>query len=251
MSWAAERKTTRVEDRDYCLFGLFGLFDINMPLLYGEGRKAFFRLQEELLKNSNEQSLFAWGIKSPLQHLDMDRKWPVDVSHEFLRTTGIFARSPYDFFIDSGEVRRVALAFDEELVSTYRPPPAIVNRGVRTEFPLLWNATKKRLTSSWQDAMESNPKVKIAIKKLDKLEFAIISCGFRGDQHNCLGIPLVPLGGWASYHAGFAVYGQLQPIVLVPQIASKRLKKSRLDRRLVHVDSYWVSDWCIPDSSLA
>ena len=33
MSWAAERKTTRVEDEAYCILGLF---DINMPTLYGE-----------------------------------------------------------------------------------------------------------------------------------------------------------------------------------------------------------------------
>ncbi|KAI6116665.1 heterokaryon incompatibility protein-domain-containing protein [Pisolithus croceorrhizus] len=33
MSWAADRKTTRVEDRAYSLMGLFG---VNMPMLYGE-----------------------------------------------------------------------------------------------------------------------------------------------------------------------------------------------------------------------
>ncbi|KAL8325642.1 hypothetical protein RB597_008750 [Gaeumannomyces tritici] len=43
MSWAAGRVTTRKEDKAYCLMGLF---DINMPLLYGEGAKAFQRLQE-------------------------------------------------------------------------------------------------------------------------------------------------------------------------------------------------------------
>jgi hypothetical protein len=38
MSWAANRETTRTEDIAYCLMGLFG---VNMPLLYGEGRNAF------------------------------------------------------------------------------------------------------------------------------------------------------------------------------------------------------------------
>jgi hypothetical protein len=42
MSWASERETTRLEDLAYCLLGLFG---VNMPLLYGEGSKAFLRLQ--------------------------------------------------------------------------------------------------------------------------------------------------------------------------------------------------------------
>ncbi|KAI9164107.1 Vegetative incompatibility protein [Paramyrothecium foliicola] len=58
MSWAAGRVCTRIEDTAYCLFGLF---DINMPLLYGEGNKAFFRLQEEILRSSNDLSLLVWS----------------------------------------------------------------------------------------------------------------------------------------------------------------------------------------------
>ncbi|TVY50844.1 Vegetative incompatibility protein HET-E-1 [Lachnellula cervina] len=58
MAWAAGRQTTRVEDVAYCLLGLF---DVNMPLLYGKGTKAFIRLQEENLKSSDDQSLFAWN----------------------------------------------------------------------------------------------------------------------------------------------------------------------------------------------
>jgi hypothetical protein len=42
MSWAARRKTTRVEDRAY---SLMGIFNIHMPTLYGEGERAFLRLQ--------------------------------------------------------------------------------------------------------------------------------------------------------------------------------------------------------------
>ncbi|KAI1260722.1 HET-domain-containing protein [Xylariaceae sp. FL1019] len=57
MSWAANRQTRRVEDMAYCLLGLF---DINMPLLYGEGQKAFTRLQEEIIRSSNDLSIFAW-----------------------------------------------------------------------------------------------------------------------------------------------------------------------------------------------
>ncbi|KAJ9157594.1 HET-domain-containing protein [Pleurostoma richardsiae] len=57
MSWASNRQTTREEDIAYCLLGLFG---INMPLLYGEGKRAFRRLQEEIVRRSDDQSLFAW-----------------------------------------------------------------------------------------------------------------------------------------------------------------------------------------------
>jgi hypothetical protein len=42
MSWASDRQTTRIEDMAYCLLGIF---NVNMPLLYGEGDKAFIRLQ--------------------------------------------------------------------------------------------------------------------------------------------------------------------------------------------------------------
>jgi hypothetical protein len=36
-----------------------GIFDVNMALLYGEGRKAFIRLQEEILKSTDDEPLFA------------------------------------------------------------------------------------------------------------------------------------------------------------------------------------------------
>jgi hypothetical protein len=57
MSWASKRETTRVEDRAYSLMGLFG---VNMPMLYGEGERAFIRLQEEIMRVSDDHSLFAW-----------------------------------------------------------------------------------------------------------------------------------------------------------------------------------------------
>lgn len=39
MTWASKRETTRIEDTAYCLLGIF---DINMPLLYGEGKKGIY-----------------------------------------------------------------------------------------------------------------------------------------------------------------------------------------------------------------
>ena len=58
MSWASKRSTTRVEDEAYCLMGLF---NVNMATIYGEGRQAFQRLQYEIVKQSFDTSLFAWG----------------------------------------------------------------------------------------------------------------------------------------------------------------------------------------------
>ena len=55
--WASRRKTSRVEGRAYLLMGLL---DVNMPMLYGEGKKVFHRLQLEIIRTSNDQSIFAW-----------------------------------------------------------------------------------------------------------------------------------------------------------------------------------------------
>lgn len=58
LSWASKRRTTRVEDEAY---SLLGIFDISIPALYGEGQRAFRRLQEEVMRRIPDQSLFAWG----------------------------------------------------------------------------------------------------------------------------------------------------------------------------------------------
>jgi hypothetical protein len=53
LSWAENRQTTREEDEAY---SLLGIFDIQFPLLYGEGRdKALKRLREEINKPSNSK----------------------------------------------------------------------------------------------------------------------------------------------------------------------------------------------------
>lgn len=62
MSWAAKRATTLVEDRAY---SLIGMFDVNLPIIYGEGEKAFIRLQEEIIKHSDDHSIFAWSSNFP------------------------------------------------------------------------------------------------------------------------------------------------------------------------------------------
>ncbi|KAJ8126484.1 hypothetical protein O1611_g7153 [Lasiodiplodia mahajangana] len=78
MAWASNRKTTRVEDIAYCLLGIF---DVNMPPLYGEGERAFTRLQEEIMRISDDQSLFAWADQDAIPELPC----------------GFLARRPADF----------------------------------------------------------------------------------------------------------------------------------------------------------
>ncbi|KAH8671431.1 heterokaryon incompatibility protein-domain-containing protein [Xylariales sp. PMI_506] len=71
MSWASQRQTTRVEDTAYCLLGILG---VNMPMIYGEGSMAFRRLQEEIIKHSNDLTVFAWNpleVDLETQHCDL------------------------------------------------------------------------------------------------------------------------------------------------------------------------------------
>ncbi|KAK0648989.1 hypothetical protein B0T16DRAFT_409230 [Cercophora newfieldiana] len=59
MSWVATRETTRTEDMAYCLLGIF---DITMPMIYGEGTRSLRRLQQEIIRVSRDHSILAWGL---------------------------------------------------------------------------------------------------------------------------------------------------------------------------------------------
>ena len=51
LGWAIGRNTKRIEDKAYCLLGIFNIF---IPLMYGEGDNAFKRLKQEIKKQSGE-----------------------------------------------------------------------------------------------------------------------------------------------------------------------------------------------------
>ncbi|KAF6816704.1 HET domain containing protein [Colletotrichum plurivorum] len=116
MSWAARRKTKRVEDRAY---SLLGIFNINMPMIYGEGNKAFRRLQEEIAKETNDLSLFAWRSFP-------DRSGGIPRVQVF---RGIFADSP-DEFANCSEMHRSSS--DRSAQREF----SLTNRGVRIETKL-------------------------------------------------------------------------------------------------------------------
>lgn len=107
MSWAAGRETTVPEDAAYCLFGLFG---VNMPMLYGEGERAFIRLQEEIMKHSADHSLFSWSSNEPCAR-------------------GLLARSPADF----AECADIVVTRER----WNRTPYAVTNLGLSIELPML------------------------------------------------------------------------------------------------------------------
>ena len=113
MSWASGRETTRIEDMSYCMLGLFG---VNMPLLYGEGANAFKRLQEEIIKLSTDQSIFAW-------------EQPRYPSRD-IETSSILARSP-GYFEKCSNIMLPSLLDDN--AKSY----SITNQGLSIELPYL------------------------------------------------------------------------------------------------------------------
>ncbi len=106
MSWAAKRETTRVEDTAY---SLLGLFDISMPLIYGEGRKAFERLQMAIIEKYDDQSLFAWK----------------GIGWYWLPVCGVLAPSPANF-VDAGNIYPIRAGGGLRC-----DPPTVSSRGIR------------------------------------------------------------------------------------------------------------------------
>ena len=91
MSWAAGRCTTRLEDEAYSLLGLFG---VNMATIYGEGRRAFRRLQEEIMRSTQDHSIFAWNdpdaCSGMLAH--SPRQFSGSAGYKLTEYTGFFER---------------------------------------------------------------------------------------------------------------------------------------------------------------
>lgn len=112
ISWASKRRTSRAEDMAYCLMGIF---DVNMPLLYGEGgTKAFARLQEEILKANEDHSLFTWTGHSDAPTSMSGLLAPSPASfctcilcwHRLCKETpaGAHTQSPYMSFSPTGDI---------------------------------------------------------------------------------------------------------------------------------------------------
>jgi hypothetical protein len=108
MSWAARRQTTREEDVAYCLLGIF---NVNMAMLYGEGSKAFVRLQEEIMKDSDDQSLFAWTATN-----ESAARFPY---------RGLFADSPHEFVNCDDIIPFRNIYYGDQI------PPTVTSRGIR------------------------------------------------------------------------------------------------------------------------
>ncbi|KAG1873063.1 hypothetical protein DFJ58DRAFT_409764 [Suillus subalutaceus] len=108
-----------------------GLFGIHMPIIYGEGEKAFRRLQLEIMKSSDDQTIFAWhdSLKHP----------------NSVRDRGLLASAPDVFSWDSPVVAMDHSHFINSLLrivgnrSLLRDLPrgySILNDGIHITLPM-------------------------------------------------------------------------------------------------------------------
>ncbi|KAH8896349.1 hypothetical protein GQ53DRAFT_852500 [Thozetella sp. PMI_491] len=78
MSWAAHRQATLPEDVAYSLLGIFG---VNMSIIYGEGPIAFLRLQDEILRATDDATILAWQSSGSPEYRGLFATSPSDFSH--------------------------------------------------------------------------------------------------------------------------------------------------------------------------
>jgi hypothetical protein len=133
LSWASCRKTTKAEDIAYCLLGIF---DIQMPLLYGEREAgAFRRLQQEIMKTSDDQSIFAWMKDSPHKPL-------YDSSAR--QTFSLLAHSPASFR-NSGNIVEAEAPVVSGYLDGIRTPTVFNNKGLHLSLPIIQKGDRRVL----------------------------------------------------------------------------------------------------------
>ncbi|KAG0699402.1 heterokaryon incompatibility protein-domain-containing protein [Suillus ampliporus] len=197
MSWAAGRQTQRIEDRAYSLMGLFG---IHMPIIYGEGEKAFRRLQLEIMKSSDDQTIFAWrgSLAYPI----------------IVRSCGLLAPAP-DVFSCTSPYPIVSMdhtRFNNLLHTPGNPTPlrdslrrgySISNDGIHITLPM-----KQGEGDAW---------------------LAVLRCGSEGQE--------VPYGIYLKQKAGSDEFLRTSPTKL-PKLKSEDLKGLTLRKICIVVDHH-------------
>ncbi|KIX93638.1 uncharacterized protein Z520_10544 [Fonsecaea multimorphosa CBS 102226] len=206
MSWAAHRETTREEDVAYCLLGIFG---INMALLYGEGSSAFLRLQEEILRQTDDQSLLAWGYGlGPDSHYE---KWNQDNRADWrsrpvaprknLEPLGMLAKHPLAF-AGCGHLVRSSRIHSQFYAASLSIPPSVFPLRESTPWmSIAW--LKDWLVPSYTGSpMEMTsrglrfelPLIQYAGQHNIKGVYGLLSCRLEDDTARLIGIPLVSCG---------------------------------------------------------
>ncbi|KAK5552250.1 hypothetical protein LTR46_009850 [Exophiala xenobiotica] len=122
LRWAENRKTRKEEDKAYCLLGIFNVF---MPLIYGEGENAFIRLKAKIERSSRTK-------------LDEAKNKSLDESRLAV-LGGLDGQVP-------GLITRLAAEFVKE-VQNHTPNLAVQ---MQEAFP----TQEKELTNQWLDNLQ-------------------------------------------------------------------------------------------------
>ncbi|KAG4432180.1 hypothetical protein IFR05_012347 [Cadophora sp. M221] len=184
MSWAASRTTTRVEDISYCLLGIF---KIHMPLLYGEGNRAFIRLQEEILRTTDDYTILARSF-----HLCMPNGRLLNLPPP-IPQNGPLATNISEFFVAGHSGERRYSNIRQESGTAAANQYASGSAGGSAQSPLLLTAMGLYITLPMQ-------------KLSDSLSVAYLHCKLRkSDEIICMVLTEVSPGRYQR--TGTGLYG--------------------------------------------
>lgn len=162
-----------------------GLFDINMPVLYGEGNKAFARLQHEIIRTSGDETIFAWNRKA----LSDNASLPLAVILDEWGSQPAMAKKDHDLMMLplSGHAES-ALAVHPSDFKTHHPivplksspdhkPHSLTNQGLQIHVRFL----QERI--NW-----------------DKVTWCILNCRFEGCLDGYVALPLRETDSPDTFH---------------------------------------------------
>ncbi|KAH8660308.1 hypothetical protein BX600DRAFT_467538 [Xylariales sp. PMI_506] len=170
MSWASTRYTTRPEDAAYCLLGLFG---VSIPIIWGEGAEAaFVRLQEEIIRNRNDLTIFAWCSNDGGPNSEKSNSVSPTGNYR-----GVFARSPAEF----AGCRALILDVPQRFI----PEFSLTNKGIRINTTLHRTTSSEHVFLSLRCHKPANPAATIGIY----LKNQGVSTYVRVNPHSLFQIP--------------------------------------------------------------
>jgi hypothetical protein len=175
-----------------------------MPLLYGEGDKAFLRLQEEILKVSPNETLFAWHQEG------------------VPRYTGALAPSPAVFVKTAG----VARAWELKRRMT---PFSRTNRGVQREIPLIPASVSAETASCVEDDLV--------------LVVGVLQCRVDFDSEDYIGILLSKKKGgdwaWRWHNQDLGIQGlRTVPVKAAKKAVIEDIRGYVYERELLMMSSF-------------
>ncbi|KAH7910514.1 hypothetical protein BJ138DRAFT_1126800 [Hygrophoropsis aurantiaca] len=184
MVWASKRRTTRVEDMAYCLMGLF---NVQITVAYGEGKRAFYRLQAEIMQNCNDIGVFVWS-GSPSLNNSMIASGPECYTAIEMDPNDGLTRLLYAI----GGEEKVQM-----LLAGFAPPRGdtsfrLTNRGVQMRLPLF---DVESYTKSENEAAQGWNKYTLGVQGLQEIVAEV-------DNNSAMGVA----GDWNDFKLAIIDY---------------------------------------------